>query len=114
MEYGGFTYILTNGAHTVLYVGVTSNLVRRIEEHKRSAVPGFTAKYNVRKLVYYERYERIEDAIVREKQIKGKTRGKKAALITALNPRWNEITCKWDPSLRSSMTILLRIFRTNT
>ena len=71
MEYGGYTYILTNKCHTVLYVGVTANLGRRIAQHKNQAVPGFTAKYKVHKLIYYERFDRIEDAIAREKQIKG-------------------------------------------
>ena len=91
MEYGGYTYVLTNKGHTVLYVGVTANLERRLEQHKRQAVPGFTSKYNVHKLVYYERRDRIEDAILREKQIKGKTRIKKLALIASMNPGWQEL-----------------------
>jgi putative endonuclease len=92
MDYGGYTYILTNKSHTVLYIGVTANLERRIAEHKRRAVPGFTARYNVHKLVYYERYDFIEDAIAREKQLKGKTRVKKIALITSMNAGWRELT----------------------
>ena len=99
MEYGGYTYILTNKSHTVLYVGVTANLERRLEQHKSQSVPGFTSKYNVHKLVYYERHERIEDAIVREKQIKGKTRSKKVALIFSMNPFWQELVDTRDPSL---------------
>ena len=101
MEYGGYTYILTNKSHTVLYVGVTANLERRLEQHKRQAVPGFTSKYRVHTLVYYERHDRIEDAITREKQIKGKTRAKKLALIASMNPRWQELPLIGDPSLRS-------------
>jgi len=101
MEYGGYTYILTNKCHTVLYVGVTANLGRRIAQHKNQAVPGFTAKYKVHKLIYYERFDRIEDAIAREKQIKGRTRAKKFSLIAAMNPRWQELSEAGDPSLRS-------------
>ncbi len=92
MECGGYTYILTNRAHTVLYVGVTANLHKRLAEHESRLVPGFTAKYNVHKLVYYERLERIEDAITREKQIKGKTRAKKLALIASMNPDWQDLS----------------------
>ena len=101
MKYGGYTYILTNTSHTVLYIGVTANLERRLEQHKCQAVPGFTSKYKVHKLVYYERHDRIEDAIVREKQLKGKTRAKKIALITSINPFWQELSQTGDPSLRS-------------
>jgi len=64
-------------------------------------VPGFTAKYKVHKLIHYERFERIEDAIAREKQIKGKTRAKKVALVASTNPEWRELSQVGDPSLRS-------------
>ena len=92
MEYGGFTYILTNSRHTVLYIGVTANLAKRLYEHKNYLVPGFTAKYNMHKLVYYERHDRIEDAIRREKQLKGKTRKKKIDLIVSINPKWSDLS----------------------
>lgn len=97
MEKGGYTYILTNCRHTVLYIGVTSCLEKRLYEHRSYLIPGFTSKYKIHKLVYYERHERIEDAILREKQLKGKTRAKKEALISSHNPEWHEL----DPSLRS-------------
>ena len=92
MTYGGYTYILTNNRNTVLYVGVTSCLEKRLHQHKNHLIPGFTSKYQLHKLVYYERHDRIEDAIVREKQIKGKTRAKKIALIRAQNPNWNDLS----------------------
>ena len=91
MEYGGYTYILTDEHNTVLYTGVTSDLERRLYEHKNPLVPGFTAKYRCHKLVYYECHDRIEDAILREKQIKGKTRAKKIALIDVENPSWADL-----------------------
>jgi putative endonuclease len=86
MEKGGYTYILTNSRHTVLYIGVTSCLEKRLYEHKNYLIPGFTSKYKIHKLVYYERFDRIEDAIYREKQLKGKNRSKKMSLINFLNP----------------------------
>ena len=97
MEKGGYTYILTNRHHTVLYIGVTSCLEKRLYEHRNHLIPGFTSKYKLHKLVYCERYDHIEDAILREKQLKGKTRAKKEDLINSQNPKWDEL----DPSLRS-------------
>ncbi len=91
MEKGGFTYILTNKSHTVLYVGVTSDLSRRIQQHKSFAIPGFVSTYRCCKLVYYERFECIEDAIQREKQLKGKTRKKKIDLINSTNMKWQDL-----------------------
>jgi putative endonuclease len=92
MEKGGYTYILTNSRHTVLYIGVTSCLEKRLYEHKNYLIPGFTSKYKVHKLVYYERFDRIEDAIYREKQLKGKNRSKKIDLVNSSNPNWNELS----------------------
>lgn len=87
-----FVYIMTNSGNTVLYTGVTSDLQARCEEHIRKKYPNsFTAKYNVNKLVYYERFENIEAAIAREKQIKGGNRAKKIALIELNNPMWNNL-----------------------
>jgi len=86
-----YVYILTNSRNTVLYTGVTSNLVRRIWEHKEKDVPGFTRRYNVDKLVYYEIGEEIEGAIQREKQIKGGSRQKKIDLIEQQNPHWEDL-----------------------
>jgi len=83
--------MLANKSNTVLYVGVTNDLVRRIWEHKHHVVEGFTAKYNVEKLVYYEMTEDVNSAIAREKQIKGYRREKKEQLINAFNPEWQEL-----------------------
>ena len=88
----GFIYIVTNKNNTTLYVGVTSNLPERILEHKQKKYPkSFTAKYNVDKLVYWESFQEIGDAIGREKQIKGGSRTKKLELINSLNPNWEDM-----------------------
>jgi putative endonuclease len=85
-----FIYILTNQNHTVLYTGVTSDLRTRVYEHKEKIQKGFTAKYNVNKLVYFERFDHIDSAIAREKQIKAGSRQKKLDLINGKNPQWND------------------------
>lgn len=81
-----YVYIATNKIHTVLYTGVTNNLLKRIFEHRIKINPSFTSKYNVHKLVYYEVFDRIEDAIAREKQIKSWKREWKFKLILKINP----------------------------
>ena len=86
-----YIYILTNKTHSTLYIGVTNNLIRRVYEHKTGAVEGFTKKYNVHKLVYFEQTTDVESAILREKQLKGWTRAKKEKLINSLNPLWEEL-----------------------
>jgi putative endonuclease len=86
-----FVYILTNKRNTVLYTGVTNDLMRRVYEHREKEVPGFTKKYNVYKLVYYEIADSIESAILREKQIKGGSRQKKLDLIVGMNPQWRDL-----------------------
>jgi putative endonuclease len=80
-------YIMTNKSKT-LYTGVTSDLEQRVYEHKNKIIPGFTSKYNLTKLVYYEEYSDVHLAIEREKQIKGWLRAKKIVLIEAENPEW--------------------------
>jgi len=87
----GFVYILTSKWNTVLYVGVTSDLVKRIYEHKQKFVDGFTKKYNLHKLVYYEMFETITEAIEREKVIKGWLRKKKIVLVQSMNPEWKDL-----------------------
>ena len=87
----GFVYILTNTRNTVLYTGVTSNLQKRIFEHRSKLVPGFTKKYNCTKLVYYEIHDDIESAIAREKQVKAGSREKKLDLIRTTNPTWTDL-----------------------
>ena len=86
-----YVYILTNMLQSVLYIGVTNDIARRLHEHKAHAVPGFTDRYNVTKLVYVEEYPQVEDAIRREKQLKKWSRAKKEALINAENAAWEEI-----------------------
>jgi len=86
-----YVYILTNTHHTVLYTGVTNDLERRCFEHKQKKIKGFTQKYNVDKLVYFERFDFIDLAIAREKQIKGYSRMKKEALIDQFNKEWREL-----------------------
>ena len=87
----GYAYILFSKRNGSLYTGVTSNLMRRIQEHKLKIRDGFTQKYNVDKLGYYEMYEDIRDAIVREKQIKAGSRKNKISLIERMNPKWEDL-----------------------
>ena len=86
-----YIYILTNKNNTVLYTGVTNNLTRRIWEHKAKLIDGFTKKYNVAILVYFETFDKPESAIKREKQIKAGSRKKKIELINKFNPEWKEL-----------------------
>ena len=91
-NYNYYVYILTTENNKVMYIGVTNNLERRLAEHKSRTIPGFTQKYNVHKLVYYEYFDDIKAAIAREKQLKGWTRAKKNALVETENPEWKEIS----------------------
>ncbi len=93
MVIGGAIYILTNKGNTTLYTGVTSNLVSRLYKHRNGTYKkSFTSKYRLTKLVYYEVFLRIEDAIAREKQIKGGSRLKKENLILSINPNWYDLS----------------------
>lgn len=89
-----FVYIMTNKSRT-LYTGVTNNLMRRVDEHKRKLVHGFTSKYNIHFLVYYESTPNVHAALAREKQIKGWLRVKKIALINSMNPDWKDLSEAW-------------------
>ena len=91
IEKHGYVYILTNVHNKVLYTGVTSDLVKRVYEHKNNLVDGFTKKYNVHKLVHFEVFDDMINAITREKQIKGWLRSKKIALIESVNPEWKDL-----------------------
>ncbi len=92
MERGGYIYILTNKNHTVLYTGVTSNLANRLYEHRTGFYKdSFTSRYNVTKLVYFEEFLSIEDAIHREKQIKAGSRQNKLDLVNGFNPEWKDL-----------------------
>ena len=86
-----YIYLMTNKYNTVLYTGVTNDLIRRIYEHKEKLIGGFTKKYNVSKLVYYEIFTDINSAIAREKQIKAGSRQKKIDLINSMNPEWRNL-----------------------
>jgi putative endonuclease len=86
---------MTNKSRT-LYTGVTNDLNRRVYEHKQKLIKGFTSKYNITKLVYYEEYNDINDAIRREKQIKGWSRKKKIELIESINPEWKDLSEEWE------------------
>lgn len=90
-----YVYILTNWNDQVMYIGVTNNLERRLYEHKNHLVDGFTKKYHVDKLVYYEMTGDVRAAIAREKQLKGWTRAKKNALVRTLNPDWLDLSRDW-------------------
>ncbi|HLW39987.1 MAG TPA: GIY-YIG nuclease family protein [Brumimicrobium sp.] len=87
-----FVYILTNKNNKTLYVGVTNNLTRRVFEHKNKLNKGFTEKYNINKLVYFETFQWINEAIKREKQLKRYPRLRKDTLISEANPNWDELT----------------------
>ena len=88
----GFVYILTNSNNTTLYVGVSSDIVQRVKQHKEKQYPkSFTARYNLDKLVYYETFQMIGDAIGREKQLKAGSRAKKITLIVGMNPDWKDL-----------------------
>lgn len=90
-----YVYIMTNKSRT-LYTGVTNDLERRVYEHRQKLVAGFTAKYNIDRLVYYEATEDVNVAISREKQIKGWLRAKKIALIESMNPNWTDLSARWS------------------
>ena len=99
-----YVYILGSKSG-VLYVGVTNDLARRLFEHKQKLIEGFTSKYNITRLVYFETFENVRDAIAREKQIKGWRRSKKIALIESTNLTWRDLSDEWtndrDPSTSS-------------
>jgi putative endonuclease len=90
-----YVYILANWNNTVLYVGVTSDLVRRIYEHKNKVVKGFSEKYNVYKLVYFRETSDVLAAITREKEIKKWSRVKKSNLVSNMNPEWRDLSETW-------------------
>ena len=86
-----FVYIMTNQGRTTLYTGMTNGLVRRVTQHRNGEIPGFTSRYNVNRLVYYEQFNDVRDAIAREKQIKGWSHRKKEELIETKNPKWADL-----------------------
>ncbi len=86
-----YVYIITNKRNTVLYTGVTNDLKKRVHQHKTKLIDGFTKKYNISKLVYYEVFSDIYNAITREKQIKGGSRKRKIDLINSINSNWSDL-----------------------
>jgi putative endonuclease len=97
-----YVYLLTNWNHRVMYVGVTNDLSRRLYEHKNKLIKGFTEKYNLNKLVYFEETRDVQSALAREKEIKKWRREKKDALVQSVNPEWRDISDEGkDFSLRS-------------
>ena len=96
-----WVYIMSSYQGTI-YTGVTNDLERRVAEHKGGLLKGFTSKYKVHQLVYFEQTSDVHSALPREKQIKGWTRAKKVALVSATNPSWRDLSLDWQgPSLRS-------------
>jgi putative endonuclease len=91
-----WVYILANIRRT-LYIGVTNDLPARVFEHKHHLVPGFTSKYGIDRLVYFESTDDVDEAIAREKQLKGWLRARKVALIKSVNPRWEDLAAEWFP-----------------
>ncbi len=91
-----YVYILTNKTNNVLYIGVTNDLVRRMYEHKNKLVEGFTKKYNLKKLVYFEVTDDVKSAITREKQLKNWHRDWKINIINEQNPDWKDLSEEWD------------------
>jgi putative endonuclease len=89
-----FVYIMTNPSRT-LYTGITNSLRRRVREHKLKLTPGFTAKYNITRLAYFESFGDVRNAIEREKQIKAWTRAKRIALVESMNPKWEDLSREW-------------------
>ena len=89
-----FVYIMSSLTGT-LYTGMTNNLERRVFEHKQKSIPGFTTKYDVTRLAYYEETDDVQAAIAREKEIKGWRRSKKIALIKGVNPKWEDLAADW-------------------
>ena len=90
-----YIYMMTNYTNKVLYIGVTNDLERRVREHKSGLIPGFTQKYNCKKLVYYESFSDIEQAIRREKLLKEYRREKKNQLVESINPDWKDLSEGW-------------------
>ncbi len=97
-----YVYILTNKSRT-LYTGLTNDLPRRVYEHKHKLVSGFTARYNLTRLAYYETTSNVDAAIAREKQIKGWLRPKKTVLVETENPEWEDLSAEWLPDARETL-----------
>jgi len=104
-DYNFYVYILTNWNDQVMYIGMTNNLERRLYEHKNKLVEGFTKKYNVDKLVYYEHGNDVHAAIAREKEIKKWRREKKNNLVKTMNPEWKDLSLEWEQKQDFSLSL---------
>ncbi|MBN4057937.1 GIY-YIG nuclease family protein [Olleya sp. AH-315-K02] len=90
-----YVYFMTNKNNSVIYIGVSANLLKRVYQHKTKTLKGFTTKYNCDKLVYFEEFSDINQAITREKQLKSGNRKRKEDLINSINPEWNDLSDGW-------------------
>jgi putative endonuclease len=104
MEKGGYVYIIGNWTGGVIYIGVTNDLLKRIYQHRYKLIKGFSSRYNLSRLLFFEKYDDIESAIRREKEIKAWRREKKNTLIQSFNPDWKDLAEGWfeDPSATRS------------
>ena len=93
----GYVYMMSSSSRRALYTGVTAWFRQRVFEHKNDLVEGFSSKYKCHRLVYYERFESVVDAIAREKEIKGWRREKKNKLVESMNPTWKDLAAEWFP-----------------
>ena len=91
-----YIYFMSNSSNSVIYIGLTNNLERRVKEHKSGLVKGFTSRYNCKKLVYFEIHNSPEAAILREKQLKGGSRKQKNILVNDQNSSWKDLSLDWD------------------
>ena len=91
-----YVYLMSNATNSTLYIGVTNNLRRRVYEHKNELTEGFTKRYHIHKLVYFENTTDVRAAIEREKQLKGWSRAKKNALVATMNPEWMDLSLQWQ------------------
>ena len=98
MAHTYYVYLLTNWNNNVMYVGMTNNLERRMYEHKKKLLKGFTQKYNINKLVYFEETQEVNAAIMREKEIKKWRREKKDSLVNGENPQWKDLSLEFQDS----------------
>ena len=94
-----YVYVMASRSR-VLYTGVTNDLARRVNEHKQGLTPGFTTRYRITRLVYYEEFADVRDAIAREKQIKAWTRARRISLVEGRNPSWQDLAAQWFPPPR--------------
>ncbi len=104
MERWYYVYVMQSSSRRALYIGVTSDLEKRVWQHKTGMIEGFTAQYNAHRLVYFERFSTVQRAIAREKQLKRWTRAKKNWLVQTANPEWKDFSAEWFKTTARSCT----------